>query len=129
MPHISSGLSVNRTRTRILLPPAAKQKRSIEARDGNRHQLDRDQEPADDGLRRRRRQDEMQPQELGRLCRRCLPRREKESQDQKSHHAIQDVKIEAFRNDGCASDRSRGPIHLAAAMGAVAIDLRPLTPA
>jgi hypothetical protein len=77
MPHISSGLSVNGSDTPAL-PSAAKQKGSIEAGDGNCHQLDRDHEPADDGIRRRRRQDEMQPQELGRLCRRCLPRREKD---------------------------------------------------
>jgi hypothetical protein len=71
----------------------------------------------------------MQAQELWRLCRRRLPRRKKEGQDQKSHHTIQDMKVEAFRSDGCAPDGSRRPTQLVAAMGAVAIDLGPLTPA
>jgi hypothetical protein len=105
------------------------QEGAIETGNGDRHQLDRHQQPTDNGIGRRWCEDKMQTQELGRLGGRRFPWGKQQRQDEDGHHAVEHVKIERFRRKNGLRLPRGGAVERCAALGAVAVDFGQFTPA
>ena len=109
------------------LPFLAKEKRQVQACDGGRGELNREQQPTDDGIRLRRGENEMKSEKGSRLRGRRFPWGHHERDDQDRDHAIKNVQIQLF-SGGVGSGGRAGsvgtPRNTCTALGAVAVDFR-----
>jgi len=87
------------------------EERSVQPRDGDGDEFDRQQQSAHDGVGGRWAQDEMQAEEFGSLRRWGFPGWKNDREGQHRHHAVQDFDVELSWPRCCGWWRSRGRVN------------------